>query len=57
MYGVPFDQHDERYAHVGVAGRVDGVWRSAVFSHHRRFYDIDAAVLEPKPIRQPPPTI
>jgi FMNH2-dependent dimethyl sulfone monooxygenase len=58
MYGVPFDQHDERYARTSEwLDVVDGVWRSPVFSHHGRFYDIDATVLEPKPIRQPRPAI
>ncbi|HWK09609.1 MAG TPA: LLM class flavin-dependent oxidoreductase [Vicinamibacterales bacterium] len=58
MYGVPFDQHDERYARTSEwLDVVDGVWHSSVFSHHGRFYDIDAAVLEPKPVRQPRPTI
>jgi dimethylsulfone monooxygenase len=58
MYGVPFDQHDDRYARTSEwLDIVDGLWRSPVFSHHGRFYDIDAAVLEPKPLRRPRPTI
>ena len=58
MYGVPFDQHDERYARTSEwLDVVDGVWRSPVFSHHGRFYDVEGAVLEPKPARQPRPTI
>jgi dimethylsulfone monooxygenase len=58
MYGVPFDQHDARYARTSEwLDVVDGLWRNRVFSHHGSYYDIEEAVLEPKPQRTPRPTI
>jgi FMNH2-dependent dimethyl sulfone monooxygenase len=58
MYGVPFDQHDERYARTSEwLDIVDGLWRSPVFSHDGRFYSIDSTVLEPKPVQAPRPTV
>ena len=58
MYGVPFDQHDERYARTSEwLEVVDGLWRSPVFSHHGAFYSVDETVLEPKPVRAPRPVI
>ena len=58
MYGVPFDQHDDRYARTSEwLDVVDGLWRSPVFSHHGQYYVVEQTVLEPKPVRQPRPTI
>ena len=58
MYGVAFDQHDDRYARTSEwLDIVDGLWHSPVYSHHGRYYDVDDAVLEPKPVRTPRPTI
>jgi dimethylsulfone monooxygenase len=58
MYGVPFDQHDDRYARTSEwLEIVDGLWRAPVFSHHGPFYAVDDTVLEPKPVRTPRPTI
>jgi dimethylsulfone monooxygenase len=58
MYGVPFDQHDDRYARTSEwLDIVDGLWRAPVFSHHGPFYSVDETVLEPKPVRAPRPTI
>ncbi len=58
MYGVPFDQHDERYARTEEwLAIVDGLWREPSFSFEGRFYTIGDAVLEPKPVRRPRPTI
>src|SRR5262247_4091757 len=58
MYGVAFDQHDDRYARTSEwLDIVDGLWHSSVYSHHGTFYDVDDAVLEPKPLRRPRPTI
>ena len=36
---------------------LDGLWKSPRFSHKGRFYDIQNAALEPKPLRWPRPTI
>jgi dimethylsulfone monooxygenase len=58
QYGVVFDQHDERYARTDEwLTVVDGMWREPEFSHEGRFYSIQSAVLEPKPVRRPRPTI
>jgi FMNH2-dependent dimethyl sulfone monooxygenase len=58
MYGVPFDQHDERYARTSEwLDVVDGLWRSPVFSHDGRFYNVASTVLEPKPVQSPRPPI
>src|SRR5262245_14134303 len=58
QYGVAFDQHDERYARTEEwLTVVDGLWSQPEFSHQGRFYSIEKAVLEPKPVRQPRPTI
>ena len=58
MYGVPFDQHDDRYARTAEwLDVVDGLWRSAEFSLRGRYYTIEGAILEPKPLRAPRPTI
>ena len=58
QYGVRFDQHDDRYArtrewlHV-----IDGMWREPRFSYAGRYYQIENAILEPKPLSRPRPTI
>jgi dimethylsulfone monooxygenase len=58
QYGVAFDQHDERYARTAEwLAVVDGMWREPVFSYQGRFYTIDQAILEPKPLRLPRPTL
>jgi dimethylsulfone monooxygenase len=57
-YGVRFDEHDERYARTEEWLTVlDGCWRERNFSFHGRFYDVNEAIVEPKPARQPRPTI
>lgn len=58
QYGVQFDQHDERYARTREWLRVvDGLWREPEFSFTGRFYNIEKAILEPKPLSRPRPTI
>ena len=58
QYGVQFDRHDERYARTREwLTVVDGLWREPEFSFKGRFYDVQNAILEPKPSRQPRPTI
>ena len=58
QYGVQFDQHDERYARTREwLAVVDGLWSQPEFSFDGRFYNIENAILEPKPLRQPRPTI
>lgn len=58
QYGVQFDQHDERYARTREwLTVVDGLWSQSRFSFKGRFYDIDNAIMEPKPLTRPRPTV
>ena len=58
QYGVRFDQHDERYARTREwLAVVDGLWREPEFTFKGRFYEVQNTILEPKPVRQPRPTI
>jgi FMNH2-dependent dimethyl sulfone monooxygenase len=58
MYGVAFDQHDDRYARTSEwLDVVDGLWSRPVYSLKGSYYNIEDAVLEPKPARKPRPTI
>lgn len=57
-YGIHFDQHDDRYARTAEWLEVlNGVWNEPRFSHQGRYYTVEDTVLEPKPARQPRPTI
>lgn len=57
-YGVHFDTHDDRYARTAEwLEVVDGMWREPVFSFAGDYYAVDEAILEPKPMRTPRPTI
>jgi FMNH2-dependent dimethyl sulfone monooxygenase len=58
QYGVQFDQHDDRYARTREwLTVVDGLWREPEFSFKGRFYNVEHAILEPKPLTVPRPTI
>jgi FMNH2-dependent dimethyl sulfone monooxygenase len=58
MYGVAFDRHDERYARTSEwLDVVDGLWRAPRFTFAGRYYRIDDAVLQPKPLARPRPCI
>ena len=58
QYGVQFDRHDDRYARTEEwLTVIDGLWREPEFTFTGRFYDIQGAVLEPKPVSRPRPTI
>src|SRR5262249_13479773 len=58
QYGLPFDAHDERYARTAEWLAVTkGLWRQPRFSYEGRFYRIEDAILEPKPLRRPWPTL
>ncbi len=53
QYGIPFDEHDDRYARTGEwLDVLDGCWSQQGSSHQGRFYDIDANILSPKPMPQ-----
>jgi FMNH2-dependent dimethyl sulfone monooxygenase len=57
-YGVQFDEHDDRYARTSEwLDVVDGMWREPEFSYEGRYYKVEEAVLEPKPLRRPRPTL
>lgn len=57
-YGVHFERHDDRYARTAEwLDVVDGAWREPVFTHRGTYYNVDETVLEPKPVRQPRPTL
>jgi FMNH2-dependent dimethyl sulfone monooxygenase len=58
QYGVAFDAHDERYARTEEwLAVVSGMWRDPVFSYRGRFYSVENAVLEPKPLQRPRPAV
>ena len=58
QYGVEFDTHDARYARTAEwLAVVDGLWSERRFSFAGRYYRIQDAILEPKPLRRPRPTL
>src|SRR5204863_60465 len=58
QYGVAFDEHDQRYARTGEwLSVVNGMWSEPRFSFAGRFYQVEGAVLEPKPASRPRPTL
>lgn len=57
MYGVAFEQHDERYARTAEWLEVlDGVWSRDQFSFAGKYYQVERTVLQPKPASRPRPT-
>lgn len=57
-YGVQFDQHDDRYARTSEwLDVVSGMWREPVFSYTGKYYSVDEAILEPKPVQRPRPVL
>lgn len=58
QYGVPFDEHDDRYARTGEwIDVVSGLWRETPFSWQGTYYQVDGAVVEPKPLSTPRPRV
>jgi FMNH2-dependent dimethyl sulfone monooxygenase len=54
QYGAPFDVHDARYARTGEwLDVVSRLMREPTVSHSGPLYQLDGAVLEPKPARPP----
>jgi FMNH2-dependent dimethyl sulfone monooxygenase len=50
-YGIPFDEHEARYARTAEwLDVVDGCWREEGFTHKGSLYDVEANVLSPKPL-------
>jgi FMNH2-dependent dimethyl sulfone monooxygenase len=57
-YGVPFDEHDARYDRTAEwVTIVSGMWSQPRFTFAGRYYRVEDAILEPKPLRQPRPTL
>ena len=57
-YGVPFDEHDARYARTAEwLAIVDGVWREQTFSFSGKYFQVEEAIAAPKPVRRPRPPI
>jgi FMNH2-dependent dimethyl sulfone monooxygenase len=49
-YGIPFDEHEQRYARTSEwLDVVDGCWREQHFSHHGALYNVRDNILSPKP--------
>src|SRR5881296_3219065 len=58
QYGVEFDTHDARYARTAEwLAVVDGLWSERRFSFTGTYYHVEDAILEPKPVRRPRPTV
>lgn len=58
MYGVHFEQHDDRYARTAEwLEVVDRAWKDDHFSYEGKFYKVSDTVLRPKPKTQPRPVI
>ena len=57
-YGVPFEQHDDRYARTSEwLDVIDGVWSRDHFSFSGKYYKVEDNVLQPKPLASPRPVI
>ena len=58
MYGVGFEQHDDRYARTSEwLDIIDAVWKQDKFSYSGKYYRVEENVLQPKPISKPRPTL
>ncbi|WP_263377963.1 LLM class flavin-dependent oxidoreductase [Granulicella paludicola] len=50
-YGIPFDEHDDRYARTEEwLDVLQSCWRQQHTSHSGRFYNVDDNILSPKPL-------
>src|SRR6184192_1088386 len=57
-YGVHFEQHDDRYARTSEwLDVVDNLWKRDHFSYEGKYYRVEDAVLQPKPLSKPRPVI
>ena len=57
-YGVGFEQHDDRYARTAEwLDVVENLWERDHFNYEGKFYRIEDAVLQPKPLTKPRPVI
>ncbi|MEW6208680.1 MAG: LLM class flavin-dependent oxidoreductase [Acidobacteriota bacterium] len=57
-YGVEFEQHDDRYARTTEwLEVVDAMWKRDHFSFSGKYYKVEDAVMQPKPVSRPRPVI
>ncbi|RYE04625.1 MAG: LLM class flavin-dependent oxidoreductase [Sphingobacteriaceae bacterium] len=57
-FGIPFEQHDDRYARSAEwLEVVDNVWKKDHFSFDGKYYKVKDNILQPKPISSPRPPI
>jgi dimethylsulfone monooxygenase len=57
-YGVAFEQHDDRYARTAEwLDVVDQLWAGDHSSYEGRYYRVQDAILQPKPMTRPRPVI
>ena len=50
-YGIPFDEHDDRYARTSEwLDVLDNCWSAQHTSHNGRFYNVEDNILSPKPV-------
>jgi FMNH2-dependent dimethyl sulfone monooxygenase len=53
-YGLPFDEHDDRYGRTREwLEVVQGLWREPSFTYRGERYRLDGAICEPKPVGRP----
>lgn len=53
-YGVHFEQHDDRYARTSEwLDVLDGMWSRERFDYAGKYYRVEDAVMEPKPVKRP----
>lgn len=58
QYGVAFDPHDNRYARTEEwLAVVNGLWSQERFSYAGQYYQVENAVMQPKPVQKPRPII
>lgn len=58
MYGVHFEQHDDRYARTSEwLDVLNGVWSTDHFSYGGKYYRVEDNILQPKPVRKPRPVL
>lgn len=57
-YGIPFDQHDDRYARTSEwLDVVDGCWSQQGFNYDGSYYQVRDNMLSPKPLSRPRPRL
>jgi dimethylsulfone monooxygenase len=57
-YGVGFDEHDDRYARTAEwLEVVDRLWKQDHFDFKGRYYRVEDAVVQPKPLTMPRPCV